>query len=324
MTEPIREQFYAETMENVVEPYLRACKAEKFLCRQPGEQLHVLLYKTTEKPKGVVLVSHGFTENIEKYKEFIYYLLQSGYHICFPEHCGHGRSYRLTEDLSLVHVDSWQRYVSDLLFVARRLKHALPHLPLYLYGHSMGGGIAAASAAAAPELFEKLALSSPMIRPLTAPVPWRSARKIAAHFCHAGQSTRYVVGQQPYGKPEAFEESCGTSRARFEYYQAKRKSEPLYRLSAPSYGWLRAADQLNRYLQYRGYQKIQMPVLLFQAEDERLVSKEEQDRFIRKIRRSGNESAVLIRVPHTKHEMINNSNTKTIRAYLNHLTDFFS
>lgn len=62
-----------------------------------------------------------------------------------PEHCGHGRSYRMcsdTGDLSLVHVD-------DLLFVSRRAAE-FPELPVCLYGHSMGGGIAAAAAAQAP------------------------------------------------------------------------------------------------------------------------------------------------------------------------------
>ena len=44
-------------------------------------------------------------------------------------------------------------------------------MKIYLYGHSMGGGIAAAVAARAPEMFEKVILSSPMIRPLTGGVP---------------------------------------------------------------------------------------------------------------------------------------------------------
>ena len=78
-----------------------------------------------------------------------------------PEHCGHGRSYRLVEEPSLVHVDSYKRYVADLLFVARTAKKEHKNLKLYLFGHSMGGGIAAAAVAAKPKLFERLVLSSP-------------------------------------------------------------------------------------------------------------------------------------------------------------------
>lgn len=186
----------------------------------------------------------------------------------------------------------------------------------------MGGGIAAAAVSADPTLFAKVILSSPMIRPLTFPVPYRSAQRIASCFCRSGRSDRYVAGQKPYSKPEYFEKSCGTSRARFDFYQKKREKDILLQLSAPSYGWLHAAGELNRYLQYRGYCQIQIPVLLFQAHDERLVSKKEQDRFIRKLHRRGVDAS-LIRVPGTKHEIIN-SNTLVLRTYLKHLTAFFS
>lgn len=49
------------------------------------------------------------------------------------------------DDPSLVYVDSYHRYVEDLLFVARKQKAEACGLPLVLYSHSMGGGIAAAS-----------------------------------------------------------------------------------------------------------------------------------------------------------------------------------
>lgn len=75
-----------------------------------------------EGKKEFFLISHGFTETSEKYKELIYYFLRGGYHVYIPEHCGHGHSYRLVEDPSLVHVDCYKRYVADLLFVARTAK----------------------------------------------------------------------------------------------------------------------------------------------------------------------------------------------------------
>ena len=158
-----------------------------WLEREHGKQIYVRCYQA-KKARGVVLISHGFTETSEKYKELIYYFLRGGYHVYIPEHCGHGRSYRLVEDPSLVHVDSYKRYVADLLFVARTAKKEHKNLKLYLFGHSMGGGIAAV--AAKPKLFERLVLSSPMIRPLSGKVPWHDARTIATAFCKAGQAKR--------------------------------------------------------------------------------------------------------------------------------------
>lgn len=50
-----------------------------------------------------------------------------------------------------------------------------------------------------------------------------------------------------------------------------------------SYGWLRQAARLNRYLQKQAWRRITCPVLVFQAENETYVSQKEQVRFVRKL-----------------------------------------
>ena len=75
-------------------------------------KIHVQRYPA-RKPKGVIIISHGFTEAAPKYDEMIYYFLKAGYHVYMPEHMGHGQSYRLTADSSLVHIDTWKRYVRE-------------------------------------------------------------------------------------------------------------------------------------------------------------------------------------------------------------------
>ena len=166
-----------------------------------------------------------------------------------PEHCGHGRSYRLcsnTEDFSLVHIDDYKRYVEDLLFVSRIAAQEFPGLPICLYGHSMGGGIAACAAAQDPRLYSRLILSSPMIRPNTAPTPWPLACLIAKVFCMAGGEERYLPGNHPYDGTEQYADSASASQCRFLYYQEKRSKEPLFQMNAASYGWLWQAHRLNR------------------------------------------------------------------------------
>ena len=150
----LKEQDYQEQMEHVVEPYLHSRERELWLEREHGKKIYVRCYQA-KKAKGILLISHGFTETSEKYKELIYYSLRGGYHVYIPEHCGHGHSYRLVEDPSLVHVDCYKRYVADLLFVARTAKKEHKNLNLYLFGHSMGGGIAAAAVAARSRNYSK-------------------------------------------------------------------------------------------------------------------------------------------------------------------------
>lgn len=298
----IAETGYRENMDRIVVPELRKKKEEIWLEREKGRRIYCVRY-TAENPRGVVLISHGFTETAEKYLECIYYFLQLGFHTVCMEHCGHGRSYRLTEDLSLVHVDCYERYVNDLIFVAEYAGTRWGNQPLFLYGHSMGGGIAAASAAKRPELFAGMLLSAPMIQPETRPVPWILAESIAGVFTSIGKGEAYAAGQKPYQGPEQFEQSASSSFPRFEYYQKKRAGNPLYQMSASSYGWLFGAAKLRHYLMTEGWKNIQIPVLVFQAEQERFVSNKEMERFVKKTGAGGR--VRLVKIGRAKHEIFN-------------------
>ena len=95
----IKEQNFMEQMERIVEPYLAKRRKESFLERDSGRNIFCAFYQADE-PDGIVLISHGFTETADKYHELAYYFLKAGFHVCVPEHLGHGRSSRLVEDPS--------------------------------------------------------------------------------------------------------------------------------------------------------------------------------------------------------------------------------
>lgn len=257
----LTDENYAAQMDSGVLPLLDAQKEELWIPREDNPQQKLYCGKYTAPRgdgdiRGIVIISHGYTENADKYKEVVYYFLKMGYHVYIPDHCGHGRSYRLTEDLFLVHVDSYKRYVEDLLSVAHRAKSDYGNLPLYLYGHSMGGGIAAAAAAAEPDLFKKAILSSPMIR----------------------------------------------------------RSEPLFQNTCGTYRWTRSAGKLHHHLMHTAWKQLRIPLLLFQAEDDGLVSPKAQYRFILKISRRYAAPTWLIKVPGSRHE-IYNAEYKTLVKY---------
>ena len=206
---------YSEAMETTVIPYLNKRMAACYCEREAGKRIFYAK-ALADCPKGIAVISHGYIETIDKYFETIYYFLRGGFHVFMPEHCGHGRSYRLcsdVNDLSLVHVDDYMRYVNDLLFVSRMAAKEFPELPVYLFGHSMGGGIAIATAAHAPSLFSRLILSAPMIRPNTAPFPWWAACMIAGLFNIIGMKERYLTGHRPYDGSEQFSDNPANSHA---------------------------------------------------------------------------------------------------------------
>ena len=307
----IQENEYLDTMKNEVEPYLKAHCREGYI---PGAEdiyhekngiigkIHVKRY-LADDPKGVVVISHGFTEGAPKYEEMIYYFLQAGYHVYMPEHMGHGQSYRLTADPSLVYIDIWKRYVRDFLKVCHEIKRVHPDLPLNLFAHSMGGAISAIAAAWEPALFHKVILSSPMIKPLTGGVPWPLTVLIAHAECVLGKEESYVLGQKPYDGTDTFQTSAGTSESKFARYNDLRKEKQFLQTCAPSYGWLKAAIKMSWYLRYHGWKKLRSPLLIFQAEKDDFISVRALQKFAAKIRKRGVAPCEYVYMPGTKHEI---------------------
>lgn len=316
----IPEETYAVSMRETVEPYLQERQEIRTLYREKNHPINCVRY-TPEDPEGVIVVSHGFTESTVKYKEMIYYFLQAGCVVYALDHCEHGKSYRLTDELSKVHCDSYRRWVDDLLFVAHFTGKAYPDLPLYLYGHSMGGGIGAAVIASEPDLFTKAVLTSPMIRPATAGVPWPLTRLLCGLFCAIGKAEDYAPGNHPYDRNEPFEESASMSKARYDYYMEKRSSDPLYQMSGATWGWLRCAVQMNTWLMKTGWKQVKCPVLLFQAEQETFVINAQEDLFIKKI--GAGCDARLVPMADTKHEIFN-SHDEVIAEYLEEILTFLN
>lgn len=317
----ISENDYKSSMTQTVKPYLAQRQTELWPERVPGNRIHLMRYKADEA-KAVVMISHGFTESAEKYAELIYYFLKMQYTVYCPEHCGHGCSYRMTDDFSLVHVDSFSTYIQDFLCVSELAKKENEGLPFYLFAHSMGGGIAAAAAAQSPKLYDKVLLHSPMIRPVTGNVPWVLAGAIARLMCLLGREKDYIFGSRPYEGPENFETSCALSRARFDYYEEKRAKNKYLQTRSGSLGWLRGTVQLNRHLLRDAWQNIEAPVLLLQAELEDMVSTQQQELFVEKLKRAGKNTAELTVIPGAKHEIFNSPNP-VLEGYLEKVFAFF-
>lgn len=316
--EIIAEKGYRDRMEKAVVPFLKECRYCGFFSLDGQGDIYYERY-LTERAVGVVVMVHGFSESAEKYVEMIYYFLQAGYQVYIMDVRGHGRSARSREDLSIVHIDCFERYLSDLEYLAAEIAaKENPELPLYLYGHSMGGGIAAAFLEKNPGVFRKAVLSSPMIRPLTGGIPFSVAYGIAAIQCRLGKGGCYVVGHHAFSGDETFEGSASVSEERYGYYARKRQSEKKFQTNGASYSWLREAARLSKYvLKKANCRKITAGVLVFQAEREEYVDKMAQETFVSRV-----ENARLVPMAGTKHE-IYMSGDGCMRLYLGEILAFF-
>lgn len=311
---------YENAMNRVVVPFLEKYKKCGYFAPDgdKGGRLYYESYRR-ENAKGIVLIAHGFTESAEKYVEMVYYFFREGYQVYILDMRGHGRSVREGEDLSLVHIDHYEHYVSDLEFLAEKI--ALPEnpgQPLYLYGHSMGGGVGAAVLEDQPELFEKAVLSSPMIQPKTGNVPLPAAYGIASVQTRCGHGKNYVIGHHAFQMDETFENSAAVCRERYEFYYRKRLQEKMFQTSGASYGWLKEAIRMSKsVLKEENLRKIRAKILLFQAERDDFVEAEAQNRFAQQ---AG--GVKLVTVPGTKHE-IYMSDDKTMEEYVGRILKFW-
>lgn len=89
-------------------------------------------------PRGIVLFIHGLGEHGDRYAELAGKVVDAGFLAVASDHRGHGRSGGLRG-----HVDGFGQYVQDLLQTVEHLRSEHDaSLPLFVYGHSMGGLIA--------------------------------------------------------------------------------------------------------------------------------------------------------------------------------------
>jgi alpha-beta hydrolase superfamily lysophospholipase len=173
---------------------------------------------------------------------------------------------------------------ADLSAVEARVRGDRPGLRRFLFGHSMGGTLAASAAIEAPAgTYDGLILSSPFLGH-TSPVPWW--RLAAGHLLHH-LAPRITLGS----------ELDPSHLTRDEAAWAARRADPLShnRISAPLYFGMRAAAESVR----AHARAIQMPTLLVIGGDDTIASPDASRRFFDAL---GTADRTLLDLPGFRHE----------------------
>jgi len=140
-------------------------------------------YWTPAESRAVLLLAHGLAEHSGRYGEFARHFADAGIAIYVLDLPGHGRS-----DGKRGHIRDFQEYtdaLGALLTLARRVH---PDIPLVLFGHSMGGLIAATFLLQHQDEIDAAVLTGPAIQPPKQPssVVLLINRVIAAIAPHLG------------------------------------------------------------------------------------------------------------------------------------------
>lgn len=312
----IDEANYVETMQEVILPYLEQHQTTGYLTAEDGAQIYYEQY-LLEGAKNHVIILHGFTESSHKYREVIYYFMQEGYSVSIMDHRGHGQSEREVEDISKVHIDDFDTYVSDLkAMMDEVIVPSTSDVNFFLYAHSMGGGIGSLFLEQYPdEYFTAAVLSTPMMEIHTGSVPKFMANAIANFMNFIGKGESYILGQGPY--EGIYEHTYPTSsQARTSYVEELKASDETLQVNGGSFTWLKEGFEACEEMQENAG-KATTPIMIFQASDDTYVLPEGHYIFV-----NGAPNTELVLVENSQHEIYLSKNEIMV-PYFNTIFNFF-
>ena len=309
----VDEENYSYIMKTELEPYLRKKGREDIIFTEDNRKLHYEAYEKTLS-RGSIVILHGFTETAEKFRELAFYFRKAGYSVFSLDMEGHGKSHRTSKKKEKVEIDSFDTYADDLGFFIEKV--VIPNTKtgdINIFSHSLGSTVALLYMMKHPYTVKKAVLSSPMICGNMG-MPVAVAGTVARLLCALGGKGIPAPGRCIFDENQTVENSDATSKARFDYYHAKRKHEPLYQTSGPSFGWVKASLEARDKILSCG--DITPDTLIFLPEEDRQLLHSYTKAFAKK-------ADIKIKdVKNSKHEIFMSGND-VLRWYVEEVLDFF-
>lgn len=312
----IGEDNFVSDMKSVVEPYLKERMSSGNIECADGNIIYFESFKQSDA-KGVVVLFHGFSEFTKKFNEQTYYFLKAGYSVVRFDHMGHGNSTRKVENLSKVHTSEFENYVEDANEVVRAVAVPLSNgAPLYLYAHSMGGGIGVYYIERYPDVFSRVVLNCPMIEINTGILTEKTSLYISKMMRLFGNGKGYIPGNRDYDYNADVVKDDGSlgptvSFARNYYYTLFRLENVNYTSNGATYSWTNEAITATKKIRTKKeVEKITAPVLLFQAENDEWVRPNGQNTL-----RDNANSVEIAFYPEVEHEIYASHNQYLYEYY---------
>jgi alpha-beta hydrolase superfamily lysophospholipase len=116
--------------------------------------------------RAIILLSHGLAEHSLRYQPFAIFLAARGYHVFGFDHRGHGLTTAPDAELGrFARREGEKEVLADLAFARSHAEARYPGLPVILFGHSMGGVIAARAAEQEPTAYAGLCIWNSKLNP---------------------------------------------------------------------------------------------------------------------------------------------------------------
>jgi len=220
--------------------------------------------------RGSLLFAGGRGDFIEKYLEAAHEWHRRGWTIASFDWRGQGKS---RGSIVAGHLDSFDILLEDLAALVDDWMSKTPG-PHVLVGHSMGGHMALRLLIERKPAIRAAVLVAPMIAVNSAPFKPKAARAVTWIASRAGFRKRPMwkvpLARAPAGSKRQHVLTSCVARYNDERFWWER--EPAFAPQAPSFGWLDAGMRSGRIFTRRNLARVQVPVLLLAAVQDKLVS----------------------------------------------------
>lgn len=133
-----------------------------------GLPLFAQCWRPEDEPAAVVCVVHGAGEHSGRYMHVADALTQARFAVLALDLRGHGRSGGLRG-----HTPSYEALLQDLDLLLAEAAQRFPGVPLFLYGHSLGGGLVLYYTLRRRPAVAGVVATSPWLRLAFTPPPWK-------------------------------------------------------------------------------------------------------------------------------------------------------
>jgi len=316
----IQEESFFQAMQGPVAE-LWEQREEGFLPATGGKKLFWASLTSPSHTRAIVVVN-GRIESAWKYQELFYDLFRQGFDIYAFDHRGQGLSERLLDS----HPD--RGYVEHFNYYVLDLACLIPFFSLekyqqrYLLAHSMGCAVTARYLQTTPNHpFDRVAFCSPMfginipahLRPISGPYSWllRTFNPIET----------YAPGQADYSARPFADNPLTHSQNRYQWFRELYGNMNQLQLGGSTIHWVwQSLSAIRTCL--RQARKIQIPVLLLQAEKDEIVDNRAQTIFFRRQHRRCPDS-VFTCLEQSRHEILFEQDNIRNQA-LDMIIDFFT
>jgi len=131
-------------------------------------QLNGASFSPPGETKAAIVLIHGMGEHFGRYQHVIEFVNSIGYAVISMDLRGHGNSQGKRG-----HIDTYKQLMDDVDLLVKKAQELFNDLPLIMYGHSLGGNIAANYVLRRQPAFKGLIVTAPYFKLAFDPPKWK-------------------------------------------------------------------------------------------------------------------------------------------------------